>query len=45
PARRLAAPEELGPLALLLASPASDFITGAAYVADGGLLVNPPATI
>lgn len=45
PARRLAAPEELGPLALLLASPASDFITGAAYVVDGGLLVNPPATI
>ncbi|WP_159715399.1 SDR family NAD(P)-dependent oxidoreductase [Geminicoccus flavidas] len=32
-------PEEIGPLALYLASPASDFVTGSAYVIDGGYLI------
>ena len=35
----MAAPEELTGLALLLASEASSFITGAAFVIDGGQLV------
>ncbi len=36
PARRMGRPEELGPLAVLLASPASDFMTGETIVIDGG---------
>lgn len=36
PAGRMGAPEEIGPLVCLLASPASDFVTGAVFVADGG---------
>ncbi|HEX2528113.1 MAG TPA: SDR family oxidoreductase [Geminicoccus sp.] len=32
-------PEEIGPLALYLASPASNFVTGSAYVIDGGYLI------
>jgi len=36
PARRMGAPEEIGPLLCLLASPLSDFVTGAVFVADGG---------
>ena len=39
PQRRMADPDELTGLALLLASSASDFITGAALTIDGGLLV------
>lgn len=34
-------PEELKGLVVLLASPASSFITGAAHVIDGGSLVQP----
>jgi 2-dehydro-3-deoxy-D-gluconate 5-dehydrogenase len=36
PARRMAHPSEIGPLVCYLASPLSDFVTGAVYVIDGG---------
>jgi 2-deoxy-D-gluconate 3-dehydrogenase len=36
PARRMARPEELGPLVVYLASPVSDFMTGETLVIDGG---------
>jgi NAD(P)-dependent dehydrogenase (short-subunit alcohol dehydrogenase family) len=36
PARRLGEPDELGPLAVYLASPASDFMTGQTLYIDGG---------
>jgi NAD(P)-dependent dehydrogenase (short-subunit alcohol dehydrogenase family) len=36
PARRMASPEEIAPLAVYLASPASDFVTGETIVIDGG---------
>jgi NAD(P)-dependent dehydrogenase (short-subunit alcohol dehydrogenase family) len=38
PLRRMALPEELKGLVVLLASPASSFITGHAHVIDGGVL-------
>lgn len=40
PIGRMGEPEELKGLALLLASPASSFITGAVYPIDGGALIN-----
>ncbi len=36
PAGRMGAPDEIGSLACYLASPLSDFVTGATYVIDGG---------
>lgn len=36
PARRMARAEEIGPLVVYLASPASDFLTGETIVIDGG---------
>ena len=36
PMGRAGEPEEIGPLAVFLASPASSYMTGAAVVIDGG---------
>src|SRR6185503_638556 len=36
PMGRPGEPDEIGPLAVFLASPASGYVTGAAYVIDGG---------
>jgi NAD(P)-dependent dehydrogenase (short-subunit alcohol dehydrogenase family) len=38
PMRRVGRPAEIGPVAVFLASPASDFMTGAHIVIDGGRL-------
>lgn len=37
PLRRIAEPEELGPLAVFLASPAASYVTGSSYTIDGGM--------
>jgi NAD(P)-dependent dehydrogenase (short-subunit alcohol dehydrogenase family) len=39
PLRRIALPEEIGPIAAFLASPAASFITGQIIVADGGVTI------
>jgi NAD(P)-dependent dehydrogenase (short-subunit alcohol dehydrogenase family) len=36
PMGRTGEPDEIGPLAIYLASPASSYVTGAAFVIDGG---------
>ncbi len=38
PLKRAAQPEEIGRLAVFLASPDGDYVTGATYVIDGGLM-------
>jgi len=40
PWKRAAQPEEIAKLALFLASPDADYVTGASYVMDGGLMRN-----
>jgi NAD(P)-dependent dehydrogenase (short-subunit alcohol dehydrogenase family) len=42
PLHRFGEPEDVAGLALYLASPASDFVTGAVFVLDGGQRVVPP---
>lgn len=42
PLHRFGEPEDVASLALYLASPASDFVTGAVFVLDGGQMVVPP---
>jgi NAD(P)-dependent dehydrogenase (short-subunit alcohol dehydrogenase family) len=41
PLRRIALPEEMGPIAAFLASSAASFITGQIIVADGGVTIAP----
>lgn len=38
PLKRAAQPEEIAALAVFLASSAGDYVTGATYVMDGGLM-------
>lgn len=40
PMKRAAKPEEIGKLALFLASSDSDYVTGSTYIMDGGLMQN-----
>ena len=40
PMKRAAQPEEIAKLAVFLASTDADYVTGASYVMDGGLMIN-----
>ena len=42
PLRRFGEPEDVAGLALFLASPASDYVTGAVFLVDGGLNIASP---
>jgi NAD(P)-dependent dehydrogenase (short-subunit alcohol dehydrogenase family) len=42
PQHRMGAPEDVAALALYLASPASDFVTGQTYILDGGFMAGHP---
>lgn len=42
PLKRLGQPEEIGPLAIYLASDASSYVTGEAFFIDGGILAKGP---
>lgn len=42
PQKRMAEPEEIGGMAVYLASPASSFVTGSTFSIDGGQLVGTP---
>jgi NAD(P)-dependent dehydrogenase (short-subunit alcohol dehydrogenase family) len=41
PSAKIAEPDEIARIALLLASPGSDFVTGQTWVADGGYTLTP----
>src|SRR5436309_15384476 len=43
PLHRMGQPEEVGKLALFLASDAAAYVTGSTYVVDGGLMINTGA--
>ncbi|HYK86992.1 MAG TPA: SDR family oxidoreductase, partial [Ktedonobacteraceae bacterium] len=43
PLHRMGQPEEIGKLALYLASDASAYVTGSTFIIDGGLSVNTGA--
>ena len=40
PMKRAAEPQEIAALAVFLASPDADYVTGSTYVMDGGLMQN-----
>jgi glucose 1-dehydrogenase len=40
PLRRLGTPEDIAPMVVFLASAAADYVTGATYYVDGGLIRN-----
>ncbi|MCC8408297.1 SDR family oxidoreductase [Mucilaginibacter sp. UR6-1] len=40
PAKRAGKPEEIAQVALFLASPAANYVTGSTYAMDGGLMIN-----